>query len=764
MTIWLPTDAASALLGVTERWIRQAASSGRYGEPRRTVRGRNANAIEVALENLPADAQVRYLQAHPDLTRPALADAAGFIPPTLSFENATENQRQRASCRMAAVVAFDLFTREWGSQRGVREARERWVEQYRAANPDVGAISRSSLERWSTAYRTYGIDGLVDRIDGSSRRDKGVIPERARAFFWSRYTDGEQPSIADAIRDTRMWAEEVVHVELPAADNAFYRLAEKIPDAVRRATREDQDHDERWLVTIRRDYNFPALKIVQADHHITDLWVSCGGTICGPDGCKHGHRVWTTVFIDVASRAVVSWIASLSYPNSDTILRALRQLIEAHGLPEIVYVDNGKDFKSAFGRAIRRGEATPFNDDYLNNLLASLGVRIIFAIPRRARSKNIERLFGTWVRQIWSGNAAYVGALGKRTERSAELYKHPEQLLDFESFRALLTAEIDRYNMRRGHRGQAMSGRSPLEVLAETRIPRRDPDEKGFALAFWHYHARQVRAGGRIVVGQNEYQIAEPAIALAEMGRNVQLLVNPEDVRRAIVLTGCQHTTSKLDRSRSIACGCAGKGAFLCEATLWGLSTYDTDDPITVGNLKEEARINKELRRQVRFFGNLSAHRDLASFKANRFALLQAIAERERGANRQLLAKAEGERSGATVLLPQSSIARRLEEYRDRLDGAGLITPADRQLAAAITPPPLYDLAALAALHRVHDEVRSTDEEEPAGVTLTLANLDDERRRREREDAGFCSATLDCPNAAERGPFCLAHHHELVGD
>lgn len=752
MTIWLPPETASDLLAISERHIRRNAASGVYGIVRRSVRGRNAKAIEIALENLPAEAQARYFEQHPATS------------PILSFENATENQRQRAARRKAAVVAFELFTAEWNGRRGAREARLEWIEQYRAEHPEIGALSLPSLQRWSAAYRAFGIDGLVDRNDGSGRRDKGVIPERARAFFWSRYTDGEQPSIADAIRDTRMWAEEIAHVELPAADDAFYRLAEKIPDAVRRATREDQDHDERWLVTIRRDYNFPALKIVQADHHITDLWVSCSGTICGPDGCKHGHRVWTTVFMDVASRTVISWIASLTYPNSDTILRALRQLIEAHGLPEIVYVDNGKDFKSAFGRAIRRGEATPFNDSYLNNLLASLGVRIIFAIPRHGRSKNIERLFGTWVRQIWSGNAAYVGALGKRTESAKELYKHPEQMLDFESFRQMLTAEIDRYNMRRGHRGQAMSGRSPLEVLAGTRIPRRDPDEKGFALAFWHYHARQVRAGGVMVVGRNEYQIAEPAIVLDQIGRNVQLLVNPEDVRRAIVLTGCEHTTSKVDRARTIACGCAGKGAFLCEATLRGLSTYDTTDAITISNLKEEARINKELRRQVKLFGSLPARRDLAAFKHGRFALLQAIADRERNANRQLYAKAAGERTGATVLLPQSSIARRLEEYRERIDGVDLVPAVDRELAAAIPPPPIEDLAALADLRRMHVDAPAAIDEDEAPAALTLQNLDDERRRREREEAGYCSATLDCPNAAERGAFCLSHHKELVGD
>ncbi len=750
----------SLLTGRSERHERRLALSGVYGEIRRGRRDRNGRAIHIHVENLPADLRAKFYEEHPHL-----APRSAEFPPSpqtaaipLAWQNITlESQRVRATLRRKAVLMYERFLSEWRGGRGITAAKERWAEAIGTAIPELAGVSVDSLERWVSAYRAFDLDGLVDRNDGSARRGKTVISRRLRSFFFSFLTSGDMPTVMEAIRATREFAEQE-RIACGAADDAFQRLAQRIPETLKRATGGDQDDDSKWLVTISRSYDFPALRIVQSDHHISDVWVHCGD----PE-CKRGHRVWITPFIDVASRAVLSCVMSLDYPNSERILLAFRQLVEKWGIPEFVYVDNGKDFKSAFGRAIRRGEAMPIDETLCNGLLASLGVRAIFAIKYNARAKTIERLFRTWVEQIWKGDPGYVGRLGKRTDRAHARYQSPEQLVRFDQFVERMNVEIDLYNQRGGHRGRSMNGRSPMEVFAATRIPRRDPDPLGLKIAFWSWYGRQVRAGGKLVVGSDEYQI-DPLVAFDLLGRNVQLLVDPDDVKRAIVLSGCEHTNSKVSRVKALRCKCP-KGAFLCEATLWGPSTFDTEEPITRQNLEERGRINRELRKQIRQFNSAAARRDLQLFMSNRPEMLRAIRDRQR--NPELLAKAAGHEGAVTALLPQSPIARRLERYRDTVrnntDPLSRLSVADREIASSAPP------VAESRIDQLLAEIR----EASPHLQLVTTPIDNEHLQRERErlqrerkaDAGLCwfdgcerQRTRLIPDAEECGPHWLEIH------
>ena len=769
---WLPTSLVAELHPepLTDRTIRNRIASGRYGAEGDgwiRERGSGSGKLKIALASLSSEERALYWQQHPLLAPAHLSivrdDAQVEHPPSLAFDNLPDgsDQKRRAIERKAICDAFELVLADWDGRGGLTNLKRRFCK--------LRKIGFNTLERWLSAYRTHGIDGLVDRNDGSSRRGKTVIPRRVREFFEARYTDGTEPTVRQAITEARWFSEREMNLDISwIADDAFYRVIGQIPEAVKRATRGDQDDEERVILTLRRDHNFPALHIVVADHHLTDRWVHCGeggyvksgdrlvqipaGRICGPEGCKAGHRVWITTFMDVSSRRVLSTIISLNYPTSDTVRRGLRLLIERHGIPNILYCDNGKDFKSAFGRAIRRREALPIDEDFTNNLLASLGIRVIFAIPRRARSKNIERLFRTWVMQIWQGHASYVGALGKRKEAAEDLRKTPHELIGLEEFTEECELQIELYNEREGHRGQGMRGRSPRAVFDATRIPRRDPEAQGFAIAFWTWKGRQVHAGGTVTVGEDRY-LLDRLVGGDLIGKNVQLLINPDDIRRAIVLSGCEHTNSKHARSQALRCGCAGKGVFLCEASLFGLSSHD-DEAITAAAVGEMQNVNRELRRRIRSFASPTAQRDLAAFKANRMHLLRSVLKRTvtRREEAQMAAGAEPASSPSlTVMLPQSGIARRLSEYRAQIDSGAAFPAApsipeetlDRMLRAPRLVPSLPATAI-------------EDEEDLAAERV--------RVRRERlRLAGLCVDGCGTPitaavdDAEHCGPHWLAH-------
>lgn len=768
---WLGASDVAKLLAEqpTPRHVLRMATSGAFGAIKREGR-----RVFINSELLPVEARAALRLGHADLIPPA-PDA----PPDVTvyqFDDASPRQQQTATNRMAAVVEYELFLAEWGNRRGIHAAKQRWAETYlvriarRAAQetrqPEFRTLSVDSLDRWLSNYRAYGRDGLVDGNDGHARRGKGVVPRRVREMFIARYTDGSCPTKAMVIEEVRAWAG-TQGIDLDGvADDAFYRI--KISAALLGITREDQDHEERTILTLRRDHNFPAMTIVVADHHLTDLWVHCGESSYVRDGdrivhvpaaqvcageCTHGHRVWITAWMDVASRKVLSWLASLDYPSAVTVRRSLRQLVDKYGLPLIVYVDNGKDFKSAFGRAIRRGEALPLDENLLNNLLASLGIRVIFATPRKGRSKSIERLFGTWCKRIWQGRPEYVGALGKRKESAKALYTRPQLMISLYEFREEMTLHVEAYELRR-HGGQGMNGRSPAEVFDATRPrPQRQPEPNGFAIAFYDWYGRQVGPGGACTVGPDRY-ILDPIVAADRLGQNVQLLVNPDDVRHAIVISGCEHTSSRTSRTTALSCACPGKGNVLGEATFEGLSSY-VEQEVTAEHLRERNRINRELRREARSHRNPAAANELERFRRGH-ALLRAIVQRRRAQQPAAAAMtASGETVVATVptILPQSHIARRVDQYRAEMSAPRL---RPDQLAVASTAvdqtEEFFDrLPARPRFPRVADH----QDDDPIHTQGELQRVREERERRRKDEEGEC---LDCAAPVWAGKYCRDHH------
>jgi transposase InsO family protein len=740
MTAWLSTSDVAAIAGIDERSVRRRAMNGQY-QWRRRQRGRNAKGIEISVASLTEQERSRYHELRG--LKPVKVEVSA--PALLDFDGASENQKRRATERLHIVETYAALLRQWGDRPGRTEAKETWAK-------DLGA-SVDSLDRWLSSYLAYGKSGLVDRNDGSARRGITALPVAVKNFFREDLKASDTKNVAASIELTRMWALDAGVAVDHIANDAFYRYAQTIPEIELRATGAEQDKTS-WLPSVRRDYtSLRAMQVVQADHHIADVFVRCDD----PE-CRRGHRVWLTVFIDVRSRMVLSWIGSLDYPNSDRILKAFRALITSHGIPQKVYLDNGKDFRKAFGKAIRSWGAPALDEGYFNNLLAALGMKAIFAIPYRAQSKTIERLFGTFVTRMWQGSQAYVGALGKRTDRVNHLFNHPEQLPALEEFLQLLDAEINVYNANPGHRGQGMDGRSPVEVFNATRIPRCDPEEKGFAFVFWQYHVRMVR-GCAVTIGPDRYQVL-PDVGFSYEGKYVQVLVDPDDIRRGVVLSGCVHCKPEVRREKIAGCGCAGKGAFLCEAMLWAPSTFSFDDPITVENKKTVDRIEKHYKARVNAGDSRAAHivREVRT-PAGRERLLRKLAAKWRGEQAPLVAAVGEERS--TLLLPHSRFAREVEKARALLENPLHLTAGERELVDSVELPSNADLESLASSARLR--IVDRREEEPI-VTAPIAEMQEEVLRRERESAGYCSATLDCPNASERGPFCSTHQKEFAGD
>ena len=149
----------------------------------------------------------------------------------------------------------------------------------------------------------------------------------------------------------------------------------------REGERQFQERCEPYLLT-----DFETLapnQIWVSDHGQHDVWVR--NDLFSGVSTNAAVRPWLTAMIDMRSRKIVgtAWSAT---PSSHTISSALRVGIESFGIPQILYVDNGKDYEK-IGRIGFSPECS--------GVLVRLGIEGQYCLPRHPQSKLIESWFGT---------------------------------------------------------------------------------------------------------------------------------------------------------------------------------------------------------------------------------------------------------------------------------------------------------------------------------------------------------------------------------
>ena len=248
--------------------------------------------------------------------------------------------------------------------------------------------------------------------------------------------------------------------------------------------------------------------------HCNEIWVGDG--LHGPR--IEGRKTYLFAFLDDHSRLVVAarWAFA---EDTVRLAAALRPAMEARGLPEAVYVDNG----------------SAFSDASLTRICARLGIRLIHSRPYRPQGRGkIERFFNTVTSQFLTeittpeppaGSAAATattdttaGTTGTAVSTLAEL-------------NALFTSWVELVYHRTTH---TTTGQTPLARWdagwTERRPRRKDPEV--IAEAFCWSAVRTVSKAGTVSLHANTYQV-DPLLA----GARVELVYDPFDLTAPIAVT-----------------------------------------------------------------------------------------------------------------------------------------------------------------------------------------------------------------------------------
>ncbi|MTW19123.1 DDE-type integrase/transposase/recombinase [Rhodoplanes serenus] len=439
-SVALPTDmGAMSRLIEREGWRADARRSRR--------RDGQGGGWEYHVSLFPADVQARLVAREAGVAgeQPREIAAARVSALWDRFARLPERTKQEARERLAAVDRVDLLSRGMTRQVAVAlVARE-------------AGISTSTLWGW---LRTAGEVPASDRLAALAPRHVGRTATadchpQAWAFLCADYMRPEQPAFVACHRRLMDAAAAQGWAPIPSAKTLQRRIEREFPRAVRTLLRKGAEAAARTYPHQTRDRAvFRALEAVNADGHTFDVFVRwLDGTVSRPV---------LIAIQDLYSGMIVGWRLDRS-ESWHAVRLAIRDMAETFGLPERIWLDNGRAFASKWisGRQETRYRFKVRADEP-EGVLTGLGIQVHWTTPYHGQAKPIERAFRDLAEQIAKHPACAGAYTGNKPTAKPENYG--SAAVPFAEFQALVAAEIARHNARPGRRTATAKGRS----LAET--------------------------------------------------------------------------------------------------------------------------------------------------------------------------------------------------------------------------------------------------------------------------------------------------------
>jgi putative transposase len=388
-------------------------------------------------------------------------------------------------------------------------------------------VSQATAYRLVKLFRSGGtVLSLVDRKRGRPEGHRTLDEKREeiiRATINVYYLKRTRPTISQLVRDVQT---NCISVGLKSPHRRTIVARLKDIDLQQRARRRGEKKVVKDTTAVAGTFSAARpLEVVQIDHTKADVFVVDEETR-QPLG-----RPWLTLAMDVCSRMVTGFYLTMEAPSRlSTSLCLLHSVFDKSawlrereitepwpvaGLPDMVHVDNGADFRS---RAFKRG-------------CHDAGIAIEWRPPGEPRfGGHIERLIGT--------------QMGKLHLLPGTTFSNEQELEDYNSKRhaALTLRELERYIALDivGSYHQSIHGtlgRPPIAVWweHEDEIPLRLPQDRlRFWLAFLPEQERSLRPTGVHLFGLRYWSAA----LSADVGRSARRLLvkyDPRDMARIFV-------------------------------------------------------------------------------------------------------------------------------------------------------------------------------------------------------------------------------------
>ena len=438
----------------------------------------------------------------------------------------TADQREEIAEWMRIIKEWEEYCARSKQQKVA--ATERFVQIQQQTRPDM-RISKGILYRKKASLKEDDLAGLLDNR-GSWKKGSTTIPDVAWECFMSFYLDEAQHSIAACLEYTEMWLRQEApqYLPLPSYASFYRRVQSEIPEPLEVMGREGMKaFRDRCAPYIRRTYESMASNEWWiADNHTFDVMTQ------GANG--QIHRLYLTAFFDARS-GIFTGCYVTSAPSSQATLIALRKGILKYGIPENIYVDNGREFltRDVGGLGHRQKKST--KDEFTPPpVFERLGIHMTNAIVRNAKAKIIERRFRDVKERLSKLFPTYTGGnVLEKPERLKSVLKHGDIPTD-EAFTQAVEDILYHYLNEKSYSGSVSAdrGKTRTEVYRDHLYERRVAAEGDLNLMLMRSTRSQKvkRRGVHLTVGGQQIDYFNDELVYNYLDESVYLRYDPENI------------------------------------------------------------------------------------------------------------------------------------------------------------------------------------------------------------------------------------------
>jgi len=334
----------------------------------------------------------------------------------------------------------------------------------------------------------------------------------------------EQPSFSACYRRVEAAALENGWGAMPNSRTLRRKLDAEVPREIQILARKGKDAAKTIFPAQRRTRShMHAMQAVNMDGHKLDVFVKLRDGNVG--------RMYLIALQDLYSNKFVGWRLAYS-ENKETVRLCIGDMVDKFGIPEEIYLDNGRSFASKW---ITGGMKTRYRfkirEEEPQGLLTTLGVNVHWTTPYSGQSKPIERAFRDLCDTIAKHpfcSGAYTG--NSPTNQPDNYGKHA---VDEDLFRDFVDKEIRLHNAREDRNTENAKGISfDQAFMRSVEAPStiiRWPSQGQKSL--WLLAADQLRAkkgNGEIKMYGNRYWA--PALS-GYAGKKVTARFDPDKLR-----------------------------------------------------------------------------------------------------------------------------------------------------------------------------------------------------------------------------------------
>lgn len=528
--IYLNVKEYAELSNMSERHIRRLAANGDINCITKT-NSNNQIYYLIPLTELSPTEQLKYYKSHAiEIPEDLLANKKEKPQrPHKEFDEFSAEQREEIAEWIRILNAWDEYCATSKLQKV--PATEKFVQLQKVANPDLN-ISKGILYRKKAALKADDLAGLLDNR-GSWKKGTSSIPEEAWQCFLSFYLDEAQHPIQACYEYTEMWIKREAPQLLPLpAYASFYRKVQTaIPKPVEVMGREGMKaFRDRCAPYIRRTYEGMASNEWWiADNHTFDVQTK------GADGAV--HRLYLTAFFDARS-GIFTGCYVTSAPSSQATLIALRKGIMKYGIPENIYVDNGREFLTfdvgGLGHRTKKSQKGKFTPP---PVFERLGIKMTNALVRNAKAKIIERRFRDVKDRLSRLFQTYTGGnVVERPERLKFVLKDDDKIPTDEEFTNAVEDILTYYMNEKPYSGavNSDSGKTRMQVYREQLKEKRIASELDLNLMLMRSTRSQKvgRRGVHLTIAGEKIDYYNDELILNYFGKDMYCRYDPEDISK----------------------------------------------------------------------------------------------------------------------------------------------------------------------------------------------------------------------------------------